>query len=241
VPLSCALLDAELLQTTITGFAQRCQRLQPKRPGALLMLDVDQLPPQAQSELAGFLTLPKFTLHVIAIARTNVLDKNAGVAFDRELAHALSTLVIELPPLAERREDIPLLAQHFLESFNAEGGRQLSGFTPEALDLLSEYKWPHNVEQLREFVLKACRQAEGLQVDANDLPEAIRLASQAEKLQKKHSSVQEINLDQFLEEVEKELIQRALRQAKGNKAKAARMLGVSRPRLLRRVDMLGIE
>lgn len=245
VPLCCPLLDAELLQGTITtlvrqiGLADTEDRSSPRPGPTLLLLDVDQLGEEAQAELAGFFSLPDFELYSVATSERSLLTLAEQGAFRTDLAYSLSTLTIALPPLAKRPEDIPLLCQHFLEAFNAEGGRQLSGFSSEALDELAGYGWPDNVDQLSELVELACRQAEGPVVEVEDLPEQIHGAVSADAHPPRED--EPIDLDDFLAGIEKELIVRALKRGKGNKTRAARLLGVNRARLHRRLEYFGIS
>jgi DNA-binding NtrC family response regulator len=239
VPQDSSILDAELLQSTITSFVRRCSELAMPVPGTLLLLDADKLPSDAQTELAGFLNIREFDLHIVATSRVPLLELASRGEYRRDLAFALSTLVIELPPLAGRREDIPLLAQLFLEEFNAAGGRQLGGFSPEAMDRLFAYPWPNNVDELVRMVEQAAQAAEGPLVSAGDLPKRIYDAADAAAHPRRADDP--IKLDAFLEDVERQLIRRALARAKGNKSKAAELLGVSRPRLLRRISQLGLD
>lgn len=244
VPLWCPLLDAELIQSTITAFVREFNSLSAEdaregRPGAprvptLLLLEVDQLAPDAQGELAGFLALPGFELHAIATTQEPLLPLAERGGFRVDLAHALSTLVIDMPALLARLEDIPLLCQCFVERFNAQGGRQLGGFTSEAIDLLSGYTWPENIDELADVVAHACQAADGPLVDWRHLPDKIRWAQQVAAHPRRDEDP--IVMDQFLEEVEKELIARAMKRAKGNKTKAAKLLGMTRARFHRRLE-----
>ena len=236
VPLSCAVLDAELLQSTIEAFVRSCAELETARPAALLLLDVDQLPQDAQAALLGFLNIAEFDLHVIATTRQSLLSLVEQEGFRPDLAYALSTLVIDLPPLSQRREDIPWLAQLLLEEINATGKRQVSGFSPEALDELLAYPWPENLDELSATVRQAHRQAEGPRIEPDDLPDQLRLAADAVTYAPRQE--ESIVLDDLLAEVESEVIAGALRRAKGNKTKAARLLGIHRARLLRRMAQL---
>jgi DNA-binding NtrC family response regulator len=158
--------------------------------------------------------------------------------FRRDLAYALGTLTIVLPPLAKRREDIPLLAQHFLEESNTTREHQLSGFAPAAMELLAGLLWPGNIDELAKAVREACQGAAGPQVTLADLPRWVHLAKGASgNAPRRHEPIQ---IDTFLAEIEKELMVRALGVARGNKSKAAQLLGISRPRLLRRLAQLGL-
>jgi DNA-binding NtrC family response regulator len=232
-PLACGLLDNELLETTVESFLASCAELEWQRLPVLLLLEVDQLSPDAQAVLMRLLAQSPPPLRILATARESLLELAAD-GFRRDLAYALSTLVLEVPPLAERPDDIPLLAQMFLEQTNAAGDKQLAGFTEDALQQLVDYPWPGNVDELAELVREACGAAPGPLVPASALPERIRLTAEAQA----HAPrvAERIVLDEFLADIEKELLQRAVAQAKGNKAEAARLLGISRPRLLRRLE-----
>ncbi|HPP52029.1 MAG TPA: helix-turn-helix domain-containing protein, partial [Thermoguttaceae bacterium] len=129
--------------------------------------------------------------------------------------------VIELPPLAQRREDIPLLAQAFVEQLNAQGRKQIRGFSSEALDRMAAYDWPGNLDELAQVVAEAYTKSEGPLISPADLPKMIHLAWEAAAYPRPIEET--IVLDQFLKKIEQELLRRALRQAKGNKAKAARL------------------
>jgi DNA-binding NtrC family response regulator len=239
VPLSCSLLDAELLRTTVTAFMRQCAELETEQPAALLLLEVDQLADDAQSELAGLLAISELELQPIATARQRLLDMAARGEFREDLAFALTTLVIQLPALSERREDVPLLTQAFVEQLNAEGKHQRAGFTPEALDLLDAYTWPENVDELAAVVAEAHRRADGSQIQAADLPRKIHLAAgvAAHPVTEEESIV----MPDFLARIETELIRRALTRSRGNKTKAAQLLGMNRARLLRRLTQLGLQ
>jgi DNA-binding NtrC family response regulator len=159
--------------------------------------------------------------------------------FRADLAAMLSTIVISLPPLAQRRGDLPLLAQLFLEDCNAAGGRQIGGFSQAALDRLDAFPWPGNLDELAQAVAEAHRKAAGPEIGVDDLPEKLRAAAQAAAQPRRVDET--IVLDEYLGRVERELIRRALTRAKGNKARAARLLGMTRPRLYRRMVQLGLE
>ncbi|MDX1947397.1 MAG: helix-turn-helix domain-containing protein [Pirellulaceae bacterium] len=238
VPIDCPIVNAEHMQATLTAVLRRQADANTERPPAALLLDVDRLRPDAQQELAGFLLLPGVELHTLATARFPLQRLAARGKFRRDVAYALSTLTIALPPLKSRGADVPLLAQFFLEEFNAQGNKQLAGFAPPALDKLLAYDWPGNVDELALLVREACQRATGPLVATADLPERLHLAAGA--LAHPPREVESIQLDDFLADIERELLQRALRTARGNKSKAAQLLGISRGRLLRRLAQLGL-
>jgi len=198
---------------------------------------VQDLPAEVQSELAGHLKNGA-PLRIVATSTAPLDELAAKDQFRVDLAHLLSTVVIHLPPLAERREDIPLLAQAFVEELNAAGGKQLRGFSPEALDSLAAYPWPGNIDELAAIVRESHANAETAQIGPADLPQRIHLAAAAGRMPRRGPAP--IDLEKFLAEVERELISRAMRLAKGNKTKAARLLSLTRPRLYRRMVQLGM-
>jgi DNA-binding NtrC family response regulator len=238
VPIDCPLVDAEEMQATLTALLRRQADSPEGKPPVALLLEVDKLRADAQQELAGFLELPEIELFTLATARTSLQRLASRGRFRRDLAYALSTLTIRLPPLAARQEDIPLLTQFCLEEFNAEGNQQLAGFAAAAMDELVAYPWPGNIAELMDLVREACQRAKGPQVQAGDLPERIRLASGAVAHPRPEDET--IDLDAFLAGIEREMIERALAAARGNKTRAAELLGVNRARLLRRLVQLGL-
>jgi len=237
-PLDCSVLGAELIGSTITALVGGDALGDESSTGTLLLNHVDQLSADVQVELTAHLVNRRFPLRLIATAEQSLVELAYQGKYHEELAAALSTVTIELPSLAERREDVPLLAQRFIEELNAGGTQQIGGFTPEALDLLCVYSWPGNIDELSQTVAEAHRRSAGLLIGANDLPERIHLAADAAACPPHKEET--IVLDEFLDRVERELIRRAMARSKGNKAKAARMLGVTRPRLYRRLVQLGL-
>jgi DNA-binding NtrC family response regulator len=234
----CPVMDAELMQHTLTRFLRQREGATYRRPPALLLTDVDQLRPDAQQELSGFLHLPGVEMPTISTASRSLHKLAAKGRFRQDLAFALSTFTLVVPPLRKRPDDVPLLAQYFLEQHNARGGRQHSGFASDALELLLLYSWPGNVDELAATVRQACEQAPGSTITAADLPD--QLHHGREDLLHRSPAELPLKLNEFLAEVEKELLHRALRKAGGNKTKAAELLGVHRARLIRRLVQLGL-
>jgi DNA-binding NtrC family response regulator len=177
-------------------------------------------------------------MRVVATSASPLEELVAVGQLSHELACALSTLVIELPPLAKRLDDLPLLAQAILEETNAATFRQIAGFAAEALDQLAAYPWPGNLDELAAVVRETHEKAQGSEITVHDLPKQIHWGVDVAG----HPRIDEsIVLGDFLGRVEKELIARAMRRAKGNKSKAAKLLGLTRPRLYRRLVQLGFE
>lgn len=237
IPVHCAVADGELIQNRIREWAGHRQTSSEGAP--LLLLDADRLEHDAQAELLGFLRIPEFPLSVIATATqplSSLVEKNS---YHPELASRLSTMVIETVSLAERAEDIPLLVQSMVESFNLKHSKQLARFADDALERLMIYPWNRNLNQLAAVVHDACQSATGPVVTREDLPEVVELTIDA--LVTGQPQDRSIDLTRFLEQVESELIANMLNYCQGNRSRTATLLGISRPKLLRRIEQLGIE
>lgn len=206
-------------------------------PPALLLANVDQLPPECYAAVLQ-LALGSSGVRLMVTAGSSLLALAEAEEFPAELAHALGTLVIELPALAKRRRDIPLVAQAILEEVNAEGEKQLGGFRPEALDRLVTYSWPGDLAELITVVRVAHAAADGPLVGSENLPTQLHMARQAARHPRRLETP--LVLDEHLAQVEIDLIRQALAQSRDNKSKAARLLGLPRPRLYRRMIHLGL-
>ena len=171
---------------------------------------------------------------MIATSESSLLDLASEDKFPSGIAHQLTTIEVPLVSLLQRREDIPLMAQAFVEHANRSRQTQLAGFDDASMQLLDEFHWPGNLEQLQQVVMAACEHAAGSKIQVSDLPDSFRHAVQAFQIGELEET--KIDLTQWLEQLEMELIQRAVLQAKGNKTRAAKLLSISRSRLIRRVD-----
>jgi DNA-binding NtrC family response regulator len=148
--------------------------------------------------------------------------------------HALlSTLTIHVPALRERAAELPGLVEQMLERISHGGDSAVKTLTDQAWDVLRAYNWPGNLDELYAVLSGACRRASAAQIDASDLPAFLRPPPAPPP--------RTWPLDAILEKVEKRLLQMALLAAKGNRSKAAELLEIWRPRLLRRLEALGID
>ena len=238
IPLACSVLGPDLIRSTVAALAAGSSG-EGARSRTLLLNEAERLPLEVQAELAAIFSEKTFSPRLIATSTQPLDDLAHKGQFREDLAAILGTIVIELPPLAQRRVDLPLLAQMFVERENAEGGKQIGGLSNEALDCLDGYDWPGNVDELALMIAEAHGNAAAATIMPNDLPKRIHLAARAAA--HPHRPTETIVLDDFLDQIERELIERAMKRAKGNKAKAARMLGLTRPRLYRRLIQLGLE
>ena len=180
----------------------------------------------------------------VRLLATTTIEPEVALRADRlrpELYFALTTLVLRLYPLRERRDELPALAQHLLERANQRGGPQRTGFAPEAISVLMAYDWPGNLPELARVIDHALGRpcGDGRPIAPEDLPATIRgNLGGAFTPPTPPSPVKP--LDELLTEVERRLIETALRQSRSNKSRAAEILGISRPRLYRRIKELNL-
>jgi DNA-binding NtrC family response regulator len=238
LPLECAIVETNLLRSTLRALDLRHSIAKDLRT-TLLLHDVDAAAPEVQADLVEILQLHSGAIRAIATAARPLGILVGERHFLPRLASALSTVVIELVPLVQRLEDLPLLAQVFLEEANLGSAKQVGSFSSEALDQLAAYPWPGNLDELAAIVRRSHEAAQGGEVAARELPNEIHWAAQAAAHPARADEA--IVLEEFLARVELELVTRALKLAKGNKTKAARLLGLTRPRLYRRLVQLGLE
>ena len=236
VAIFCGSLPDDLLESELFGHrkgaftgavADKKGLFEAADGGTVFLDEVGDLSPKLQTSLLRVLQAGEVkrvgdtqTRHVDVrlISATNK-DLKAEIAertFREDLFYRLNTIYIELPPLRQRREDIPLLAAHFLDRF-AQGSRaHLRGFTPEALDALRRYRWPGNVRELENTIERAAVMARGALITPQDL----RLPDDEAEVA--------FDADLPLKEVERRHVMRALDQNDGNVSETARVLGVSR-------------
>jgi transcriptional regulator with PAS, ATPase and Fis domain len=240
----CEALPAEILERELFGAGDpdapepvaRRARLSLGDGSTLLIDEVSSLPRDLQLRLIEALDAR------VRLMATTAREPEAAVREENlrpELYYALTSLVLRLPPLRERRNELPALAQHFLERANQRGGPQRGGFSPSALEALTSYDWPGNLPELARVVEHAQARSAGHLVAVEDLPATIRGnlgAAYAPPMLP--PSIKP--LDELLTEVERRLIETALRQARSNKSRAAEILGISRPRLYRRIKELNL-
>ena len=175
-------------------------------------------------------------VRVIAATNKDLVDlKNKGL-FREDLYYRLNVVNLEIPPLTERRDDIPLLAQHFLEIFVDKNKKKIKGFTPKAMDRLIRYDWPGNVRELMNAVERAVVLARTDYLDDQDFSILPPLFQQSAPAPSDIDNIDNIPL----EEVEKAAILSMLESVAGNKSEAARRLGITRKTLHKKLKKYGV-
>ncbi len=179
-------------------------------------------------ERVGSSRTRKVSVRVISATNADIFDEVTAGRFRQDLLFRLNTVEIRLPPLRDRREDIPLLALHFLQGHARHYRKHLTGFDPPALQALAEHNWPGNVRELDHAVERGVLMAQGPSVRYGDL---------SLKPSREASSRLE---DMSLEDVEGFLVKKAMARYDGNVSHAARALGLSRSALYRRLQRYGL-
>jgi DNA-binding NtrC family response regulator len=229
VPLDCELVNDDSLRRALD--ALHSSGSDPRQRPTLLLENLDCLAVTHQTQLLIAIRHNAFRARILATCSGHATVESA-------LVEVISTIAIHLPRLRDRPEDLPILAQCFLEACNRGGGRQVGSWRPEALDLLALYTWPGELDELREFVSAAHQACESHEITPADLPAVVHHALHAAS--RRRTAPERIVLDELLARIEREAIERALAEAGGNKTEAADLLGMTRPRLYRRLVQLGL-
>jgi two-component system response regulator HydG len=222
--------------------------------GTLFLDEVGELPPAVQAKLlrvleegevqrVGSLEPRKIDVRLIAATNRDLLAEVAAGRFRSDLYYRLNIVEVKLPPLRERREDIPYLTATFVRSFSQRFSKPLVGLTPGAERILADGSWDGNVRQLRNVIERACILSEGDFVTESDLAGSMIEARPAAAAAAPSAGATAARADGTapLVEVEREHIVRTLQQVRGNKAVAARLLGISRRAFYRQLERHGLH
>ncbi|HAA48293.1 MAG TPA: hypothetical protein DCE43_01135 [Planctomycetaceae bacterium] len=214
------------------------------QPGSLFLADVDHLPRDIQQRLLDRLTARETTpgpaLRLMVSSTRPLEEAVAEEVLLPDLHFRASTVSITVPPLRDRPGDFQPLVQHFLERHNHTAVGQVGGLSPDSWTVLGQYDWPGNLDELNLVILEAARAAaerDASLIDPDDLPFAFRTGIDAQRAGGPLEQPIE-PLEEVMERVEREQLGRAMQRARGNKAEAARLLGLTRPRLYRRLTQL---
>lgn len=256
VRVNCSSIPRELMESELFGyeagaFTGASRRGKPGKfelanQGSIFLDEIGDMPLEMQPKLLRVLQEKEVervggtkTLAVDfrLIAATNA-DPEALVAagrLRRDLFYRLNVVPIRIPPLRERREDIPAVSRHLLVRLREEQGVRPLGISPEVLELFQRYDWPGNIRELTNVLERASYAADGPQIEMEHLPlflQDVRARRGGER--------QRSNLRQAVREAERDAVLRALKMAKGNKAKAAKLLGIHRTALYQKLMRLNL-
>jgi two-component system, NtrC family, response regulator PilR len=265
VALNCAAIPETLLEAEMFGHVRgaftgavgnRQGRIEQAHKGTLFLDEVGTMSTALQTKLLRVLQEREFErigdshttkvdVRVIAATNSDLARMVADGQFREDLFYRLNVIPVQLPSLRERKEDIPLLVQHFLEKFRADGSTPGQPRPPmmvaqEAMRRLMAYAWPGNVRQLENAVERAVAIGAGrLQIDVDDLPSEIQQAQEPAPPSAVDLPDEGMDLDAFIAQIEHSLIERSLERTGGNKGRAAKLLNLKRTTLVEKLKRHG--
>jgi len=256
ITVNCAALPETLLESELFGhekgaftgaIARKFGRFQLAHESSIFLDEIAEMAPATQAKILrvlqerefeplGSTQTIKIDTRVIAATNKNLEDEIAAGRFREDLYYRLNVVTLDVPPMRERREDIPYLADFFLKQYADKNRRLIQGFAPRATDLLMRYNWPGNVRELENVIERAVIMSRGEVITPLEFPNDLQELDQ----ELKNS---QINLapGRSLKEVEKEMILRTLEETGGNRTHAARILGITRRTLQLRLKDYGIN
>ena len=251
IKVNCCSFSEGVLESEIFGhekgaftgaIIKRVGRFELANEGTIFLDEIGDISPSTQSKLLRVLQEKEFErvggnetlkvdLRVIAATNQDLKKLIEENRFRKDLYYRLNIVHIELPPLRERKDDIPLLVSYFINKFNEEKGYKINGINKNAMQILLNYTWPGNVRELENAVESAMALALKEVIEAKYLPSFLLLT------QPQHADFYQIPQSFTLQEAEKEIIRFALDKTKGNKSKAARLLGIGLRTLQRKTKV----
>jgi two-component system response regulator AtoC len=265
VDLNCAAIPADLLEAELFGFERgaftnagrdKVGLMELAHGGTLFLDEIGELNVSLQAKLLRVLETGSFRrlggvverrsdCRVLASTNRNLLDAVQQGLFRLDLYHRLAVLTIHTPPLRDRREDIPLLAEHFLRHFSAQLKKVIHGFSPTAEALLLGYPYPGNIRELRNIIERAVIVCSGALLTPKDL--GLELALMADTvptpapLAPSSKPIAPLAPSLTLADAERQQIEQVLLHARGNRALAARVLHISLPTLYKKMRKYNLE
>jgi two-component system response regulator AtoC len=260
VPVNCGALPDALLESEMFGYERgaftgavgtKTGLFESANGGTLFLDEVGELGQSLQVKLlrvmqdhevrrVGGTSSIKVDVRIIAATNRDLEQFVKDGKFRDDLFYRLNVVRITLPSLVERQEDIPMLAHHFLQKCAAGASTAVRGFHPDTMDHLNRYRWPGNVRELENAIERAVSLSHGPLLTPDDLPAAIRQA-QAHSERKPELPEAAEHAYLTLEEVEKRHLMRVLKETKGNKVKAAKILAIDRRTLYRMAERFGLD
>lgn len=252
IAVNCGAIPETLLESELFGYekgaftgaiARKEGRFERATGGTIFLDEIGEMSPSVQvkllraiqegeiERLGGKGPVP-VDVRIVAGTNRNLEQLVEQGQFRADLFYRLNVVPITLPPLRERREDIPLLANHFLKRFASKNQKPMSGFTPEAMACLEGHDWPGNIRELENAVERAVVLCRGMSIDVRDLPEAL-----ASKTPSTMGGTIAIPIGRMpLEEVEMKVIEATLQQTGGDKNLTASLLGIAARTIYRKLD-----
>jgi len=243
IKVNCAALPEALLESELFGhekgaftgaLTRRQGRFQLAHKGSIFLDEIAEMAPQTQAKILRVLQEREFEpvgssntvridTRVITATNKNLKEEIKEGHFREDLFYRINVVTLSIPPLRERREDIPLLTDFFLKQYAEKNRRLIKGFTPKAIDILMRYDWPGNVRELANMVERSVIMVRGDMITPDEFSDTLRALDPEMKKS-------EIGLTpgRSLKNVEKEMILMTLKDTEGNRTHAAKILGISR-------------
>ncbi|HDY68084.1 MAG TPA: sigma-54-dependent Fis family transcriptional regulator [Candidatus Scalindua sp.] len=254
IKLSCAALPETLLESELFGYekgaftgavSQKEGRFELADEGTLFLDEVGEITPTLQVKLLrvlqegeferlGGTRILKSNVRIISASNINLTNAIKQKRFREDLYYRLNVITINIPPLRERKEDIPLLVSHFMKIYQEKNDKTIDGISEDVIDTLTDYSWPGNVRELKNVIERAVVLTQGRIISQKDLPENIfKSRVEDRKLT--------IPFGMPLREIEKKIIIETLRRTKGDKEITANLLGITPRTIYRKMDSLEEE
>ncbi|MBM4348881.1 MAG: sigma-54-dependent Fis family transcriptional regulator [Deltaproteobacteria bacterium] len=255
VPVNCAAIPSELLESELFGHEKgaftsairtRIGRFELANGGTLFLDEIGDMNPNLQSKLLRVLQERQFEriggvkpikvdIRIISATHQDLKKAVLKKKFREDLYYRLNVIPIEIPPLKQRKSDIPLLAFHFIHHFSKSKRKKVTGITDEAMERLMEYDWPGNVRELENMIERLIILAGSEMIDLPDLPERVLPPSSKEIGGTMDIPQEGLSLETALNELEKQLILEALNKSGWVKNKAAQLLHMNRTTLIEKI------
>jgi len=189
---------------------------------------------EREFERVGGNEMVKVDVRVISATNKDLEEAIKTGEFREDLYYRISVFPIKLPPLRERKEDIPLLAAHFLEKYSKQENKEIEGVAPDALELLMAYNWPGNVRELENCVERAVVLASTREITPKDLPNSVRAIGEKKIYESDNT------LSSWIEKLEEDALRNALLENGGNISQTAKKLGIGRATIYRKAKKYGL-
>ena len=258
ITLNCAALPESLVESELFGhrkgaftgaIANKVGIFQAANGGTLFLDEINSLPLSVQAKLLRFLESGeclavgdiepyKVDVRIISATNTDLQKQIAEGNFREDLYFRLNVIPLEIPALKERIDDIEHLIKHFHEHFSKEHSRTPPKFSKQALKILHNYNWPGNVRELRNLCERTSILLSGQVIEAENFPHDFFASKTSPSSDKSNFSLPEVGIN--LDKLEADLIHQALQRTNGNRAKSARLLGLTRDTLLYRIQKRGL-
>lgn len=258
IKVNCAAIPEALLESELFGHekgaftgahAQRPGKFELAHRGTIFLDEVGDMSPatqpkvlrvleQKELERVGGTKTLKIDTRVIAATNQDLTQAMKEKRFREDLYYRLNIFPLQLPPLGERKEDIPLLVDCFIQEANLRPGKEIGGVSKDAMELLLDYHWPGNVRELRNLVERAVTLAEGPLITSHTIALSLKMARPGPDSDLPEAPV---SLGETLEEVERQLISEALRKARGVQIEAAKTLRITEKNLWKKIKKHRID